>query len=49
MIKKVYVRCSKCSYVFEEVAKSCSKCGTVYFINEDNNESEPTFNLCDGD
>lgn len=44
-----YYRCKNCCLVYNESLKVCPKCGETTFINEDNNESEPTFNLCDGD
>jgi RNA polymerase subunit RPABC4/transcription elongation factor Spt4 len=45
-MKKEYVKCSKCSYVYKKEEKSCPRCGEETPINEDFS-SEPIFNILD--
>ena len=44
--EKEYVRCPKCSYVYEKTENKCPSCGELLPVNE-GLENEEVFNLKD--
>lgn len=42
-----YVRCTECSFVYEDKLDECPQCNTPKEISEGVSGIEPVFNICD--
>lgn len=44
-----YTQCQNCFIVYSEDLQKCPRCGEPKSIQEDLNNTEPVFNICDGE